>query len=206
MDNEQRAKAAGVSGFLRKPLSPQMIEDSAHDAIRAQPLFTSPEAVAGEVAAPVASTPPTAGRGFAKSLGLLVAAPFIGLAYALLLPLVGLATLAWLGMQALAANLSVRKVATHLKNVVLFLAAPFIGLAYALALPLVGVGMLVWVGWQAFAANPKHSKAVHTVKQTGSLLAAPFIGLAFAVLLPLVGLAMLAWMGLRAVTLPAQVR
>jgi len=206
MDNEQRAKAAGVSGFLRKPLSPQMIEDSAHDAIRALPLFTTPEAASGEVAAPVVLTPPTAGRGFAKSLSLAVVAPFIGLAYALLLPLVGLVTLAWLGMQALAANASVRKVATYLKNVVLFLAAPFIGLAYALALPMVGVGMLVWVAWQAFAANPKHSKAVHMVKQTGSFLAAPFIGLAFAVLLPLVGLAMLAWVGLRAVTLPAQVR
>ena len=32
---EARAKAAGVSGFLHKPLSPEMIEDSARDALAA---------------------------------------------------------------------------------------------------------------------------------------------------------------------------
>src|SRR5665213_2267878 len=30
---EARAKAAGVSGFVHKPLSPEMIEDSARDAL-----------------------------------------------------------------------------------------------------------------------------------------------------------------------------
>src|SRR5665647_751513 len=32
-DNEARAEAAGVSGFLRKPLSPEMIEGSAQKAL-----------------------------------------------------------------------------------------------------------------------------------------------------------------------------
>ena len=36
--NETRAKAAGVSDFMRKPLSPEMIEDSAARALQAPAL------------------------------------------------------------------------------------------------------------------------------------------------------------------------
>jgi hypothetical protein len=43
---------------------------------------------------------PGAGR-FAKDVALFVAAPFIGLAYALAFPFVGLALLAWYGYRAL---------------------------------------------------------------------------------------------------------
>ena len=56
-ENEQRAKAAGVSAFLHKPLSPDMIEGSALAAL---------ESVAAPVAAPVAKParkrPPRAAR------------------------------------------------------------------------------------------------------------------------------------------------
>jgi CheY-like chemotaxis protein len=206
VDNEDRAKAAGVSAFLRKPLSPEMIEESAHDALLQPVAAPVSHAFVADATPQSPQITPLTTRSNAKTLALLLAAPFIGLAYAVLLPLAGLATLAWLVARALVANPMVRKVAVHVKNVALFLAAPFIGLAYALSLPLVGVGMLVWVGWQAFAANPKHGKTVATVKQTGSFLAAPFIGLAFAVMLPLVGLVMLGWMGVRALTAQPQVQ
>jgi CheY-like chemotaxis protein len=197
VDNEDRAKAAGVSAFLRKPLSPEMIEESAHDALLqpvAKPVVHGFVADANEQSVQVT---PLATRSNAKTMALVMASPFIGLAYAVLLPLAGLAILAWMAVAAVIANPMARKVAVHLKNIALFLAAPFIGLAYALSLPMVGVGMLAWIGWQAFAANPKHSKTAATLKQTGLFIAAPFIGLAFAVLLPLVGTGMLAWVGIR---------
>lgn len=80
--------------------------------------------------------------GTAKSIALFVAAPLIGLVYAVAFPFVGLAMLAWLGIRAMP-----KKV----KNVVLFFASPFIGLAYALAFPFVGLGMAVWFGARAMA-------------------------------------------------------
>jgi CheY-like chemotaxis protein len=203
--NEDRAKAAGVSAFLRKPLSPEMIEESATEALHptvAVSLYAAPEMVS----APEVQVTPLASPAKARSMVSLIAVPFIGLAFAVLMPLVGLVTLAWVAASAMAANPLVRKLAVHLKNIALFLAAPFVGLAYALSLPLVGVGMLAWVGWQAFAANPKNAKTAATLKQTGSFIAAPFIGLAFAVLLPVVGTAMLAWVGVRGLMAPAQVQ
>ncbi|MBI3068362.1 MAG: response regulator [Betaproteobacteria bacterium] len=136
--NKARAEAAGVPGFLRKPLSPELIEGSAREA----------PAVAAEKAG--------AAKRIARSVAnivLLFAAPFIGLVYALAFPFIGLGMLAWAGTRALAKRLEnvafVRKPAVFLKNVILFFAAPFIGLAYALAFPFIGLGMLVWWGARA---------------------------------------------------------
>jgi CheY-like chemotaxis protein len=150
--NESRAKAAGVSDFMRKPLSPEMIEESAAHALL-QPVAATVESAH---ASPVASAPAEQPAKESKltSVALFLAAPFIGLAYALLLPLVGLAMLAWVGARALLAMPATRKALSRAKDVVLFLAAPFIGLIYAVMLPFVGMGMLVWVGAQALMAKP----------------------------------------------------
>ena len=148
--NEQRARAIGVSAFLNKPLSPEMIEQSAttallHPAVQTQaavtPLMAEP-AVATEVA-------PEPQPNHLKNVALLLAAPFIGLAYAVLLPVVGLAMLAWVGGKALLATRAAKQAPRFLKNVGLFVAAPFIGLVYAVTLPFVGMAMLAWVGIQA---------------------------------------------------------
>jgi hypothetical protein len=80
----------------------------------------------------------------ARTVVLLGAAPFIGLAFVVALPLIGLALIAWLATKALLANRGA--VWKRARNVVLFLAAPFIGLTYAVALPFVGLGALVWFG------------------------------------------------------------
>lgn len=149
--NEARAKAVGVSDFMRKPLSPEMIEESAAHALL-EP--------AAEVVAPAAAMPAqevrvalVAKESNLKNIALFLAAPFIGLVYALFLPLLGLAMLTWIGGKALLKTQVVRNSPAYLKNVALFLAAPFIGLAYAVALPFVGVAMLVWVGGKALMAN-----------------------------------------------------
>lgn len=195
-ENESRAKAAGVSDFMRKPLSPEMIEASAAKAMAAPVLsvVSAPELSPG-AALPVEVLKKQ--NGF-KSLALTLAAPFIGLAYALLLPLIGAAMLAWIGGKALVQSQAAKKAPTYLKNVALFFAAPFIGLVYALSLPLVGVSILAWSAGKAVMANPKGRKLLTALATAGKLVAAPFIGLAYAVVMPLVGIAMLLGMGAKA--------
>ena len=102
-EHEARAEAAGVRGFLRKPLSPEMIETSLDAAVATA--MPAPAGALPSVAIPAA--PATAEEaetgGFAttvKNIALFFAAPFIGLAYVALFPLIGLGMLAWMGARA----------------------------------------------------------------------------------------------------------
>ena len=158
-ENEARAKAAGVVAVLHKPLSAQMIEESARDATRRMDETAEPAAAVATLVAEAAPAPTVARAepaveraiGPLKTVGLLLAAPLLGLAYVIFFPIVGLATLVgtviWHSMKALAER--VRHIDTFAKNVGLFLAAPFIGLAYVVALPFVGIGMVAWIGAKA---------------------------------------------------------
>jgi CheY-like chemotaxis protein len=160
-DNEARAEAAGVSGFLRKPLSPEMIEDSAQKALSENDAAAQSARAAARTAWPEAaaetSAPNRAVR-FIKNLALFLAAPFVGLAYILAFPIVGLSMLAWMAIQAQkkkseeAAKLQPAAPAkpSALKSAALLLAAPFIGLAYIIVGPIVGLAMLLWFGLQAW--------------------------------------------------------
>ncbi|MBK5204254.1 MAG: response regulator [Polaromonas sp.] len=100
--NETRAKAAGVSSFMRKPLSPEMIEEGAVNAL----LKPVPVVVTPQQASPVEQVHPALVKQVnnLKNIALFIAAPFIGLIYAVLLPFVGIAMLAWFGVQALLAK------------------------------------------------------------------------------------------------------
>ncbi len=149
--NEERAKAAGVSDFMRKPLSPEMIEESALNAIRAPTPVILAATPISEVEKATVEEIEEGSR--IKNIALFLAAPFIGLAYALMLPLVGLGMLAWTGWKALVAIPEARKTLNDIKKVVLLLGTPFIGLAYAVMLPFVGIAMLLWVGGKALVAT-----------------------------------------------------
>lgn len=85
----------------------------------------------------------------ALNIALFLAAPFIGLFYAMALPFVGLGMLAIMGGQALIKTQAVPAMLAKAKSVTLFVAAPFIGLAYAVALPFIGLGMLAYTGYKA---------------------------------------------------------
>jgi len=159
-DNEARAHAAGVSGFLRKPLSPEMIEGSADKALSEHAASTHSAAVAAEAAQPAAIPAENAAQSiarFVKNVALFLAAPFVGLAYILAFPFVGLGMLAWTAMQAQQkksleeAHLQKAPVKSSiLKSTAIFIAAPFIGLVYVIVGPIVGLGLLVWFGFQAW--------------------------------------------------------
>ena len=77
-----------------------------------------------------------------KNIALFFAAPFIGLAYIMAFPLVGLGMIAWLVGKKLLANKTTRPL-------VLAIAAPFATIALVTVAPVVGLGALAWVGGRA---------------------------------------------------------
>jgi len=74
-----------------------------------------------------------------KNVALFFAAPFIGLAYLLAFPVVGLAMLAWVAGKAAMKNEKARPIA-------LAIAAPFAAIAFVTVGPIVGLVALAWVG------------------------------------------------------------
>jgi CheY-like chemotaxis protein len=129
--NEARAEAAGVSGFLHKPLSPEMIEGTTEQALFEQAHAETPVSPV----APASVIP--------------AAAPFVGLAYILAFPLVGLGMAAWIGGKALMKYGAVRKAVEIAKPAGLFVGGPLLGLAFVLLMPWVGAAMLAWIGGRA---------------------------------------------------------
>ena len=100
--NEVRAKTAKVSGFLHKPLSPAMIESSTRQALLESDAAEQGRAAAEATNAVAAPHDAAASGGRArKNTALFFAAPFVGLAYILAFPFVGLGMLAWIGVRAL---------------------------------------------------------------------------------------------------------
>ncbi len=138
------AEAAGVSGFLEKPLSPEMIEGSAEKAMH------EAEAAPAATAATVAEVPEAVAEKEAsrvKNIALFLAAPFVGLAYIVAMPFVAAGMIAWLGGKALAA-----KVPDGVKKAGMVVAGPLLGLGFILALPLAGIAAL---GYYAIKAARK---------------------------------------------------
>jgi CheY-like chemotaxis protein len=197
--SEARARAAGVSGFLHKPLSPEMIEDSAAMAVRtvlqsvAAPL-ADPVPAAAPVAAPAAAAPVTrtAARGGApkllKNMALFLAAPFIGLLYAVLLPFVGLGMLAYVALK------DNRKGEPGAEQPVPAPVGP-------VAEPVVeapAAAVIEPVSEMVAEPEPQRRGLVGALKFAAGLAAAPFIALGWIVVAPFAGLAALAWLGMKA--------
>ena len=109
---EKQARDLGVDGYLRKPLTPEMIIGNTEralrerqetlEAIRRSALTMMQPAPA--TAAPSAVTVPAAAGAVnvARNVALFFAAPFIGLAYILAFPFVGVWAIMKYGYQALA--------------------------------------------------------------------------------------------------------
>jgi DNA-binding NtrC family response regulator len=100
--NEARASILGVNGFVRKPLTPEMIENITLKALE-KPVAV--EEAANEPAAhEAAEEAPLSEMGkasrVARNIGLFLAAPFIALGYVIALPAVGFYMFGKLGYEA----------------------------------------------------------------------------------------------------------
>jgi CheY-like chemotaxis protein len=136
-DNEARAEAAGVSGFLRKPLSPEMIVGTTEMTLAATAGEAAP-AVADGIETPALAAAEERPASNVKNIALFLAAPFVGLAYLLAFPVFGLGMLAWVAGKAVMKNDKIRPIAC-------LIAAPFITLAFVTVGPIVGLGMFAWM-------------------------------------------------------------
>ncbi len=133
------AEAAGVSGFLQKPLSPEMIAGSAEKAMHEADATPAPAATMPQLAeaADVTAAGDAQPASRAKNIALFLAAPFIGLVYVMAMPFVAAGMLAWFAAKALAA-----KVPADVKKFAMLIGGPLLGLGFILVLPLVGIGAL----------------------------------------------------------------
>jgi CheY-like chemotaxis protein len=148
--NEARAEAAGVCGFLRKPLSPELIEFSARKALLERDAAAAQQEATEAIEVGAAPQSVAAGKDSAlKNIALFIAAPFVGLAYLLAFPFVGLGMIAWMGAKAAARRKLPKKIGLIAYNVGLFIVSPFIGLAYVLLFPFIGLAMLAWMAARA---------------------------------------------------------
>lgn len=101
-DNEARAAVLGASGFVRKPLTPEIIENVTLKAVNDAEAVAEVEAVHAEPEA-VSETAAEAGseaKRIAKNVGLFFASPFIALGYVIALPFVGFYMFTKLGREA----------------------------------------------------------------------------------------------------------
>ena len=101
-ENEAKASVLGVNGFIRKPLTPEMIENITLKALN-EPVVELEAANEDTAAAKPALSElkgwRKAGR-IASNILLFLAAPFIALSYVIALPIVGLYTFAKLAVEA----------------------------------------------------------------------------------------------------------
>jgi DNA-binding NtrC family response regulator len=86
-ENEAKAKVLGTKGFVRKPLTPEIIESVTLKALTKEERRAAEEATARVEAKGKTGTLRRIGL-FAKNVGLFLAAPFIGLVYVIALPFV----------------------------------------------------------------------------------------------------------------------
>jgi CheY-like chemotaxis protein len=102
--NEVRASVLGASGFVRKPLTPEMIESITLKAVNDSAATTAdvieaPEDLV-EVETVAEAEVPKAKNSIAKNIGLFFASPFIALGYVIALPVVGFYMFVKLGREA----------------------------------------------------------------------------------------------------------
>jgi len=156
-ENESRASVLGASGFVRKPLTPEMIESVTRKAVsEAERHIEAVKTVEAITETVTETVKPAKTRSMTKTIAMLIAAPLLALGYVIALPLIGFYHIAKLAMEAYAKNHPAKAgvlwtVGRFFKNVGLFLVAPFIALGYVIALPFVGFYMFTKLALEAYA-------------------------------------------------------
>jgi len=201
-EHEARARAAGVSAFLNKPLSPDMIEESAVVALRRSGAAVPQETAAPDVAA-------------GSRVGTLAQAAAGAVAFVIAFPVVALASLVWLAMREWGRHDGVRAAAQRIGNVVLLLVSPFVAAACMAVMPMIGGYALMQLAKKATSREQVKRDARALVRKVGltlavpltsitgrdtalgRIVAAPFIGLAYLGY-PAAALGVFLWAGLKA--------
>ena len=106
-------------------------------------------------AAAEAEAAPEATHGTLTNIALFLAAPFIGLAYIIALPVVGLGVMAVLAGRAAIKYDVVKTVARTLRHVAMMILGPVIGLISVVLFPFIGLAMLAWMAGKAAIARVK---------------------------------------------------
>ncbi len=197
--NEARAKAAGVSAFMHKPLSPEQIEAAASAAMSAEVVRPAPVIARAEIAQTIATVHAEVhGRESNwKKVGLLLAAPIVSLAFVVVGPVLALAALLGMAAKYAAAKMTLRGMFEFAKGTAMFVAAPFVGLFYVVVGPFLGLAVLAAMALNAFGQKFLPAKLRRFLKNAALFFAAPFIGLAYILAMPVVGIATLGWLALR---------
>jgi hypothetical protein len=85
--------------------------------------------------------------GALKTTMMMAAAPLLGLAFVIALPIAGLAAIAWMLLKPMVRNRAA--IGERVKRIALFLVAPFVALVYVGAFPFIAMGMLIYQGVRA---------------------------------------------------------
>ncbi len=106
-ENESRASVLGANGFVRKPLTPEMIESVTLKAVTEAEKYVEPVKTVEMLNEPVTAAVEKAGglktnRSVAKTIAMLIAAPLIALGYVIALPAIGFYHIAKLAIEAYA--------------------------------------------------------------------------------------------------------
>ena len=98
-----------------------------------------------------------------KNIVLFFAAPFIGLAYVVAFPFVGLGVFAVLAGRVAARFEAVRTFGLVLRPCVMVIAAPFIGLVFVVFFPFIGLVMLAWIEGRAVLEPVRNEELVDRI-------------------------------------------
>lgn len=150
---QERAAATGVAEFLHRPLSPERLADTVDRVLQAAASVAAlqPQPPSVEVAIAQATSEPVSRL---KSVLLFLLAPFVGLVYILIFPVVGLGMLASLVQQepekAEPLRPAARAKQNLLKTIAMMLAMTLAGVACAVIGPILGIGLLLWFSIEAW--------------------------------------------------------
>lgn len=147
------AAAAGVAEFLYAPVSPHRLAETVDRVLQSSAPVTASQSqapVAGVAPAEAPSTP----MARLKGVVLFLLAPFVGLAYILIFPVVGLGMLASLVQQEPERTESRHPAAPaklhFFRTAGTMLAAALAGVVCAVVAPILGIGLLLWCSLEAW--------------------------------------------------------
>jgi len=154
----ERATATGVAEFLHKPVSPEQLAEVAGRVLQAaEPAAASQSQTGTAEAAAAHEAAKPASR--LKNVVLFLLAPFVGLFYILIFPVVGLGMLASLFLsgekqkteqEAEPPQPAVPSALKVSKTIAMMFVATVIGIAFAVIAPLLGIGVVLWLCFQAW--------------------------------------------------------